>query len=135
MKRNILIVSLLTLIITTGCKFEKKKFTLIGKWQLVETLNNDGGGHLYHEKISDGRTFDFKKNGKIITESGLIGRYQIEKLDSYSSFLHISFPKGNEEYFSFTVEKNDPEKLMLNPNNSKHQNLCDEQCTEIYVKE
>jgi hypothetical protein len=135
MKRNLLIVSLLTIIITTGCKSEKKKFTLIGKWQLVETLNNDGGGHIYHEKISNGRTFDFKENGKIINESGQIGRYQIEKLDSYSSFLHISFPKGNEEYFSFTVEKNDPEKLILNPNNSKHQNLCDEQCTEIYVKE
>jgi len=135
MNRNILILSLLTLIITSACKTEKKKFTLIGKWQLVEKLNNDGGGHLYHEKISDGRTFDFKENGKIINESGQIGRYQIEKLDSYSLFLHISFPNGNEEYFSFSVEKNDPEKLMLIPNNSEHGNLCDEECTEVYVKD
>lgn len=136
MKRNSLIIlQLLVVSVLLSCESKKKEFTLIGKWQLEERISGNGGGKTYHEEISDGRTFEFKENGDVVNEVGQIGKYEVEKDDSFHFFLHVSFPKLENEYFSFYPDEKDSEKMILNPVDAEHQLLCDCGCAEIYLKD
>jgi hypothetical protein len=134
MKTNIL--TLLSLFfILFGCKSQSKEFTLIGKWQLKETISGNGGGKEYHSNITNGRTFEFKSNGEVINELGKKGKYQLEDENSEGTFLKLIFPNSEVEYFNLHSEENDTEKITLNPINSERQLICDCGCSEIYEKE
>jgi hypothetical protein len=134
MKTNILTVLCLFLILL-GCKSQSKEFTLIGKWQLKETISGNGGGKKYHSNIFNGRTFEFKNNGEVINELGKKGKYQLEDENSEGTYLKLIFPNSEVEYFTLYSEENDTEKIILNPINSERQLICDCGCSEIYKKE
>lgn len=113
----------------TSCNSKKVEFTLIGKWQLIETNSGNGGGKNYHSNVSNGRIFEFKNNGEVLDKSGIIGNY---KIDSTKSYLQVSFPNTDTEYFEYYSERNN--KMTLIPVNSEHQLMCDCGCSEIYKK-
>ena len=113
----------------TSCNSKKEEFTLIGKWQLIETTSGNGGGKNYHSNVSNGRIFEFKNNGEVLDKSGIIGNY---KIDSTKSYLQVSFPNTDTEYFEYYSERNN--KMTLIPVNSEHQLMCDCGCSETYRK-
>ncbi|EKT4499987.1 hypothetical protein SL054_002435 [Flavobacterium psychrophilum] len=129
--RNLFYLFICGQFLITSCNSKKEEFTLIGKWQLTKTISGNGGGKNYQSDVSNGRIFEFRNNGEILDKSGLIGKYQI---DSTKTYLQISFPNSEVEYFNYYSEENNYNKITLNPVNSEHQLICDCGCLEIYKK-
>lgn len=100
--------------------------SLIGKWQLVETVSNDGAKDIY-TPIQNGRIIIFEKRHVVNDGNGNKGSYEV-----HGNRLRISL--SNDEFYHFNFSDGKPDKLYLGPRTSKYKNICDEGCTDVYQK-
>ncbi|KOP36879.1 hypothetical protein DBB36_11115 [Flavobacterium sp. WLB] len=122
-----LILFLIIIISTTSCKFQKKEFTLIGKWKAIESSGSDGA-KMYRTDIEDGNELVFEKGNIISDNLKNKGKYEISE-----NRLHIIFP--NEEiYYIYHQDESDSEKMYLQPVSADYTILCDEGCSTTYEK-
>jgi hypothetical protein len=126
MNKKILFLTIL--ILTLGCRAQKKEFSLLGKWKLIEEISSDGANKI-RIPIKNGETLIFEYNNVVKNEQGDEGKYEV-KGDS----LHIAIPKKERFYFFRQYKEDDFEKIFLTPVTSEYKIICDEACTEIYEK-
>ena len=121
------IIFLCIIIFTTNCKFQKKEFTLIGKWKAIESASSNGA-QIFQTKIEDGNELTFEKGNIIIDHLKNKGKYEISE-----SRLHIIFP-NEEHFYIFNQNEADPNKMSLEPATAEYSMGCDEGCSTIYEK-
>lgn len=124
--KKVLNLLLLTVIINS-CKSQSNEFTLIGKWQAVESSSSDGAKPFTH-KITNGEIFMFDQNNIVKDKLGNIGKYSFQ-----DEKLHIELA-NQHRYYKLYYEKENPNQIFLNPVTSDYQIICDEGCAFAYEK-
>lgn len=118
---------LLLIIISNSCKSQSSEFSLIGKWQAVESSSSDGAKVFTH-KITNGEIFIFELNNIVKDKLGNSGTYSFQ-----DEKLHIELA-NQDRYYKLYYEKHNSERIFLNPVTSDYQIICDEGCAFIYEK-
>jgi len=121
------LIFLLLVIITISCKSQSNEFSLIGKWQAVESSSSDGAKTFTH-KVKNGEIFIFDLNNIVKDKLGNIGKYSFQ-----DEKLHIELA-NQHRYYKLYYEKDNPEQIFLNPVTSDYQIICDEGCAFVYEK-
>lgn len=103
------------------------QFPLTGRWQNTEYHGNDGAKD-YINKIKNGRTYTFEKDGIVKDSSGKTGKYQLK-----DDYLQITFNNQARHYKIFYSNKNS-DTIVFIPIAQNFQFVCDEGCSEIFVK-
>lgn len=124
--KKVLILLLFTAA-TNSCKPQSNEFSLIGKWQAVESSSSDGAKSSKH-KITNGEIFMFELNNIVTDKSGNIGKYSFQ-----DEKLHIELA-NQHRYYLLYYEKDNPKRIFLNPVTSDYQIICDEGCAFVYEK-
>jgi hypothetical protein len=115
------------IILTNSCKSQSNEFSLIGKWQAVESSSSNGAKVFTH-KITNGEIFIFDLNNVVKDKLGNIGKYSIQ-----DERLHIELA-NQDRYYKLYYEKDNPEQIYLNPVTADYQIICDEGCAFVYEK-
>jgi len=110
-----------------NCKFQKKEFTLIGKWKATTSRRSDGVKS-FHTEIEDGNELTFEKSNIIIDHLKNKGTYEIS-----GNRLHIIFPK-EESFYIYHQDESDSNKMYLEPTTAQYTMGCDEGCSTTYEK-
>ncbi|MNQ64458.1 hypothetical protein D3C85_788820 [compost metagenome] len=127
MNKKILFLAIL--ILTVGCRAQKKEFSLLGKWKQIEEISSDGAKKI-RIPIENGEILIFKSNNIVKDEQGNEGTYEAK-----GDQLRIAIPqKGRFYLFNNQYKEHDIEKLFLTPVTSEYKIICDEACTYIYKK-
>lgn len=120
-------ISLSLVLISLNCFAQKDTFSIIGKWQQTAYRGNDGARDFVQE-VKNGRILIFENAGIIKDSTGVAGNYRVQ-----GDSLQIVFPYINW-YYRFYYSNSDPGKLVLAPVTKDYQFICDEGCSEIFVK-
>lgn len=118
---------LISILITNSCKAQSNEFSLIGKWQAVESSSSEGANVFTH-KITNGEIFIFDLNNIVKDKSGNSGKYSFQ-----DERLHIELV-NKDRYYKLYYEKDKPEQIYLNPVTADYQIICDEGCAFVYEK-
>jgi hypothetical protein len=103
-----IILFLIIIIFTTSCKFQKKEFTLIGKWKAIESSGSDGA-KMYRTDIEDGNELVFEKGNIIVIILKIKGNMKFQKID------YISFSLTKKSTISIIKTKVILRKCIYNP--------------------
>ncbi|UPT71185.1 MAG: hypothetical protein M0D53_01875 [Flavobacterium sp. JAD_PAG50586_2] len=122
------IIYFILLFTLAGCESREKKFSLIGKWELIETHEFSYiAKRTIQIKPKEEKFFIFKNNNVVVDENGNIGIY---KLNGNRLFIS-SF----NQHYLLKYRKEDTDRMELDFTNSEYASACDEGCTEVYEKE
>lgn len=121
------ITYLFPLLVFNSFKSQTKEFTILGKWQAVESSASNGAKVITH-KISNGEIFIFEMKNIVKDKIGNIGTYSFQ-----DNKLHIDLAKQHR-YYALYYKKINPERIFLNPVTSDYQIICDEGCAFVYQK-
>jgi hypothetical protein len=115
------------MVITNSCKSQSNEFSLIGKWQAVESSASNGAKPFTY-KITNGEIFMFDLNNIVQDKLGNIGKYSFQNEN-----LHIELA-NQHRYYKLYYEKDNPKRIFLNPVTSDYQIICDEGCAFVFEK-
>lgn len=103
------------------------QFSILGKWQNTEYHGNDGA-HDYVNKITNGRTYIFEKNGIVKDSANSVGSYLLN-----DDILQISLDNHNRFYRIFYHNTN-ADTVALVPVTEEQRYIYDEGCAEVFVR-
>lgn len=122
-----------TISIINSISLDENYNFIIGKWKEIEYHGNDGAND-YVNKIENGQTITFEKNGNAVIEKDNIldkGKYEVLHHNKYNDKLHISSSKRELYYL---ISDHESQYLTLIPVTSEYQFICKEGCAYVYKK-
>lgn len=110
-----------------SCTAQYTPFSIFGKWQNTEYHGNDGATD-YVNKIPNGRIYIFEPAGVVKDSANNRGTYTLRN-DSLQIILN-----GRREHYRMYYHNAHPDTIALVPVSDKYQFVCDEGCSETFVR-
>lgn len=122
-----LIFAMLFSLLLTPALAQKVNFSITGNWQNTEYHGNDGATD-YVNRLTNGQIYIFENEAVVRDSANNIGSYRLN-----GDSLQITFNEKTR-YYRIFYQKKDADTLALVPVSEKYQFICDEGCSEIFVR-